>query len=702
MLCAPLTGRTRLRLIDHQDAANLFTVIDSNREHLRHWHPWVDAVDGQDDTTWMIAGWEKQNADGRGFCAAIIFDGRLCGVVHHLNIDRQNAWTALGYWLDKAHQGKGIMTLCCRAVIVHAFTALNLNRVTIECAVDNARSRALPERLGFTLEGIVRSIERLHDHYADHAVYGLLKSECKFLPAQPVYAGHNNDLSVPASDATSQMEQPPFRAGPDVALRPADSFDHSLKLAFELHNAGRSDDAEALCRLLAQLRPRDSQLLFLLGMVLHRKNQDAEAVRNLSKAAEYLPNSARIFKGLGCAFEGLKDYRGAAHAFERALELQPAAPDNYYNLGKACYRLEQIERATTLFERAVEMNPRDYNSWNNLGKCFKELNRLDESIGAYNRALEIMPDYALARYGRAISLLAAGRFTEGFQEYEWRWSSITPRNFSQPAWQGQAAQEATLFIHAEQGFGDAIQMARFIPLARERVGRVILECRPELTRLFEYSRCADLVIPHGSTVPAFDYFIPLLSLPRVLGIMSDTIPLARPYLQAPPHETLESARAGSLKVGIAWAGNPRHPHDGARSVPLDVLAPVLQLPNCAFYSLQHRFPDRDRAILDTMRGIVSSPFQDFLDTASAVAGLDLVIAVDTAVAHLAGALGKPVWLLLQYSPDWRWFPGNAETPWYPKMRLFRQERRNDWTNVITRVVAELRRTGTAPPGRETS
>ncbi len=180
MFSLKINPQTELRLIVLSDAGDLFSLIDSNRAHLRPWHPWVDNIRSMDDAKKLISTWEQQNANNRGFCAAILFDGRFCGVIHHLNVDWLNSWTALSYWLDAAHQGRGIMTACCRTMIIHAFSTWKLNRVTIECATENTRSRKIPERLGFKLEGIIREVEWLHDHHADHAIYGLLNKECPF------------------------------------------------------------------------------------------------------------------------------------------------------------------------------------------------------------------------------------------------------------------------------------------------------------------------------------------------------------------------------------------------------------------------------------------------------------------------------------------------------------------------------------------
>ncbi len=491
----------------------------------------------------------------------------------------------------------------------------------------------------------------------------------------------------------SNAGHPEQLTGPEEGnSRLMDSFDRSLKLAFEMQNAGRGAEAEALCRVLMKIRPQDAQLLFLLGMVLHKASRDEEAVEWLSLAAQYQPQSARIFSGLGCVYQKLEDHPRAAAAFETALKLEPQSAATEYNLGSSCYKLGQVGKAEVLFRSAVEKDPRDSACWNNLGKCLKELNRLDESIKAYNRALEIAPDYALARYGRAISLLTAGRLPEGFRDYEARWLMVTPRQFPQPEWTGNPAPGRTLFLHAEQGFGDAMQMVRFVPLARERVGRVILECRPGLENLFQFSNCADTVIPYGVEIPPFDFRLSLISLPRVLGVTLDTIPSRTPYLRAPSCQWLPPAQPGRLKVGLAWAGNPEHHQDAARSLRLEQLAPILQVPGVAFYNLQQPVPAGDQACLQTMSASIHSNLKldDFLDTASVIAEMDLVISVDTAVAHLAGALGKPVWILLQHSSDWRWFLDRPDSPWYPTAQLFRQVERNEWRTPILRTAEAMK------------
>jgi tetratricopeptide (TPR) repeat protein len=616
----------------------------------------------------LLSRWRFQSIGRQLAGAGIWADGQLCGMIHLLHLDGTNHWASLSYWLDEAHQGQGIMTASCRAFIAHGFNEWKLNRVTIECATNNARSRKIPERLGFKLEGITREIEWLHDHYADHAVYGLLRFD--------FVGGMESPLP------SKQPDQDRFQLN-----NTASDF---LQSAFDLFNRRRFTEAEAACRKLVQTGPPEAQLFFLLGMALHQTGRDEEAVKWLAQAAQMEPSSGRFFHGLGCACQTLKNYRQAAEAFERALSLNPQSNPVCYNFGNTCHHLGNVERAVELFQKAVKIEPDDFASWNNLGKSLHESHRLDEAIAAYDRALQVKPDYALAHYGRAITLLTAGRFAEGFREYEWREHFRNPRRFDRPLWKGERISK-TLFIHAEQGFGDTIQMVRFLPEIRERAGAVILECRPELKTLFQHSQCADTVIAFGEAIPPFDYFLPMSSLPYALGISSSEQLPPTPYLRAAANDVQVSDPAGRLKAGLAWAGNPGHHQDAARSLRLELLAPLLNVPGVVFYSLQQTVPEPDAAFLRSVSDIVQTPraFDDFLATAAFINTLDLVITVDTAAAHLAGALGKPVWLLLQFSPDWRWGLSRLDSPWYSTMRLFRQTERGQWPSPIRQVVEAL-------------
>jgi tetratricopeptide (TPR) repeat protein len=483
-------------------------------------------------------------------------------------------------------------------------------------------------------------------------------------------------------------------ANPHAPEPNPDGIQRALKVAFDLHQSGRQEDAEALCRLLLPHQPEDSQLRLLFGMVLQKLGRGPEALKQLELAAQLQPKSARILNSLGFVHQSLQQHARALECYVQAISLGLNAADTYYSMGNACYQLGDVEQAASLFQKAVELKPRDTASWSNLGKCLNECNRLEESIRAYEQALAIDPHFGQAGYGRAVSLLAAGDLVGGFREYnQWRTHGLKPRQFSQPSWQGERIPGGTLLLHAEQGFGDAIQYARFIPQVHARAGRVILECRPELKTLFTHCNCADVVIAHGEPIPPFDFFSSLPSLPGILGVNLDTIPSQVPYLNVPVAGQLPPAPAGKLKVGVVWAGNPSHHNDAARSIRLEEWGPILRMPEIAFYNLQAAVPPQDETHFRSLSQLLdlSGRLENFLVTATVVAKLDLVIAVDTAVAHLAGALAKPVWTLLPFAPDWRWLMAREDTPWYPTMRLFRQKQRDQWPPVIACVAEELGR-----------
>ena len=473
----------------------------------------------------------------------------------------------------------------------------------------------------------------------------------------------------------------------------------TLDAALGAFDNGRYEEAAALCRTLAQAVPEDGQALFLLGMSLYKAGLHDESIIWLSRAAAVQPGSARVFSGLGCAYEAAGDYRRADECLAQAIKLNPLDADAHYNMGNVCHRMRQPEKAVSSYRQAVELNPADYESWHNLGKTLKDLNRIDESVAAYDRALELRSDLVLTHCNRALALLRAGRLEEGFREYEWRWrATLSLRGYPQPLWEGEALPDQTLLVLAEQGFGDEIQFVRFVRQARERMGRVVLECRAQLKTLFEHSGCADAVVTYGDAPPSFDCYGSIMSLPRIFQTGLATIP-GTPYLAAPSCEDLPLASSATFKVGLVWAGNPRHHDDAARSMRLKDLDPILRTPGVVFYSVQMPVPSRDEAEVRSHPNIVdlSGRIKDFLDTAAVVGAMDLVIAVDTAVAHLAGALGKPVWTCVQYSPDWRWLLDRPDTPWYPTMRLFRQPRRGEWRPVARQMAKELRRLVSGQP-----
>lgn len=469
------------------------------------------------------------------------------------------------------------------------------------------------------------------------------------------------------------------------------SFQEMRARALQASDDGQLDQAEAECRRLLEQAPHDVQGLFLLGLVLHRTGRDPEAIVCLGQAAELQPETAQIHAALGCAYAGANAPARALDCYAQSLALDPRQADIYYSMGSVCHRIGDLERAVEHFRMATTLNPVDPESWHNLGKSLRDLNRIGDALAAYDRALALAPSFGLARYGRALALLTAGRWAEGFPAYEARRSWRSPGAGSPPAWRGEPIPGKVLLCHDEQGFGDVIQAVRFLAPLRERSTRVILECRRELFRLFAHSQCADEVIMCGQPLPPFDVCTIVFSLPGLLGTTLETVPNRVPYLRAPPPKAPLAVPPGQFKVGLVWAGNPTHDGDARRSLAFADLAPLLATPGIAFFSLQVPPPKRDEACRRAFPNLVDlGPCcADFLDTASFLQQLDLTITVDTAVAHLAGALGRPVWTLITHCPDWRWLLDRADTVWYPTMRLFRQPVRGQWGPVIAQVAREL-------------
>jgi hypothetical protein len=309
-------------------------------------------------------------------------------------------------------------------------------------------------------------------------------------------------------------------------------------------------------------------------------------------------------------------------------------------------------------------------------------------------------DYPQAHFNLGLRLLAMGRYQEGWEEQEWRWKckdfTSPQRHFSKPQWDGEPLEDRTILLHAEQGFGDTLQFIRYLPLMARRAGRVIVECQAELERLLRPSCGSCEIVPKGQPLPDFDVHCPLLSLPRIFGATMDASPVAVPYLVADPARVEAwrkklSLSSGTLNVALAWAGNPGFKGDRTRSTTLDRLAALAKVRGVNFYSIQKGEPARQLEHPPAgMRVVDLGPeLHDFCDTAAVMAVMDLVLTTDTSVAHLAGALGRPVWVMLQFAPDWRWLIGREDCPWYPSMRLFRQRSRGDWPGVVDQIAGEL-------------
>lgn len=531
------------------------------------------------------------------------------------------------------------------------------------------------------------------------------------------------------------MHPPDRRPGSGASTaRPAapvaEPLGQMLHAAVDLHRQGRRKEAETLYRRILKRQPKQPDALHLLGQLEHGRGRLNEALDLFSRAVAARPNAvfclsrgavlldlqrwdeaadalrraitldpkrADAHNALGYALltTGARD--AAIAAFERALALQPAYPEALNNLGSTLRAAGRLEEAESALQRSVTLRPGYGAALANLGLVLQECGRYADALDVYDRAVATTPGLAAAHGNRAMLLLLLGRLEEGFAEYEWRWKMpgfATPvRELGAPAWDGSSLSARTLLVHAEQGLGSAIQFVRYV--SRSGAARVILECHRPLLRLFRqsFSEGSGIdVVVKGETLPRADWQVPLMSLPQVMGTSLTSIPADVPYLRADPDEAAtwrqRLAASPRPRVGLVWAGNPRHENDHNRSMPARFLAPLIADGQATMFSLQVPASATDLAVLPGVTDLATE-LTDFAATAAGIEALDLVISVDTAVVHLAGALGKPVWLLLPYVPEWRWLLEREDSPWYPTMRLFRQSSPGDWAGVVEQVAAAL-------------
>lgn len=478
------------------------------------------------------------------------------------------------------------------------------------------------------------------------------------------------------------------------------SLSESLAIAFQHHQAGRLPEAEEIYRQVLQQQPNQVDALQLLGVIVHQSGQLEEAIAYYRQALARNPALSQVHSNLGIALRQKGLLEEAILHYQQAVTLQPNSAEFHYNLGIALSDQGELEEATQSYHRATALKPNYAAAHNNLGYVLHQLGQQQEAIACYNKAVELKPDFAEAHRNRAEALLLVGDFSRGFVEYEWRWQLYEPQQlpaFQTPLWDGSHLAGKTILLYAEQGLGDTIQFIRYAPLVQEHGGRVIAVCLPSLVRLLKTVPGIHQVVALDKDVdekvPEFDVKAPLMSLPRILRTTLETIPAQIPYLAPPASHNLKlDAPTGTrLKVGIVWAGNPDNRHNIRRTFGLKPFIPLLKTPGVAFYSLQVGSRSQDLAELPTDIQVqdLSGQLTDFADTAGVVTQLDLIITIDTSVAHLAGALGKPTWVLLPFVPDWRWMLRREDSPWYPTMRLFRQESLGDWSGVMARVALAL-------------
>lgn len=470
-------------------------------------------------------------------------------------------------------------------------------------------------------------------------------------------------------------------------------------LGAALYRQGLLGDAIEQYRRAVALGPDNIAALRLLGLVLHEDGQLREAAEVYRRTFALDPADHVIATNLGACYSELGALDEAIACCESALLLKPDHAPAYTNVGIIFEKQERVADAVAAHRCAVAADPGYAKGHANLAVALRNAGEIDEALAVSRHAVALDPEQPLAQYNHAHLLLMNGDFANGFEAYRWRHKSKALSDgdptFSEPEWQGEPLDGRTLLLFAEYGLGDALHFVRYLPMVTARGGNIVLQVQPALASLLR--TLPDVtVIPRGEPLPPFDLQLPLMSLPRVFGTTLDTIPADVPYLHADPARLLRwrAALAGvtALKVGVAWAGNIRHKGDRQRSLSAEAVLPRLVMPGVQLYSLQKEPRPDDGPVLAALnRDIVdlAPALGDFADTAAAVASLDLVIAVDTSVAHLAGALGRPVWMLTPYALDWRWLRDREDTPWYPTMRLFRQRRPREWDDPLMRLSAAL-------------
>lgn len=461
-----------------------------------------------------------------------------------------------------------------------------------------------------------------------------------------------------------------------------------------LFNQGKLDDAIAYYQQGLALEPNDAVTYYHLGIAFHQQDKLEEAIAYYQQSLALQPNSATVLNNLGNAWQRQRKLEEAIACYQQSLTLDSNDTLTYNNLGSALNAQDKVEEALTCFKKGFALDPNNLETIYNLVLVYQEQRQYEKALDCCDRAIKIDENYPDNRWSRALLLLRLGDYKRGFIEYEWRWRQENPaRLLAKPIWDGWDLKGKTILLQAEQGMGDMIQFIRYVPLVLQHRGHIILECHPPLVRLFAAIAGIKNVVAIGEKLPYFDVYIPLLSLPRILGTTLETIPRQIPYLSALESVSfpLETPAKSYLKVGLVWAGNPEHPGDRKRSTSLQQFLPIFDVSDITFYSLQKGSKAAEINEIPPTINLVdlSSQINDFADTAAVIAQLDLVITVDTAVAHLAGAMGKPVWVLLCYNADWRWMSDREDSPWYPSVRLFRQNRPGDWQELLERVAQNL-------------
>jgi tetratricopeptide (TPR) repeat protein len=472
-----------------------------------------------------------------------------------------------------------------------------------------------------------------------------------------------------------------------------------LNLGALLLDRDRLDDAAAAFERARTLQPDWADAHYYCGVVQKQRRDLAAAEAALSRAVTLNPAHEAALNQLGVIFESSPRLAEAESMFRRAMAAAPNYLEARLNLASLLSRLRRDDEALALVEKAAAIAPDSADVVNNRGVLWELQADLENSLACYERALVLAPDHADANFNRGRLWLQLDRWHAGWEGYEWRLRNRRDKRqfFETVMWDGTPLQGKTIILHSEQGFGDTLQFCRYAPMVAARGGTVVLAVQPALRDLVGGLPGVAQCIGVGSGLPPYDYLMPLASLPHLFDTGRATIPTPEGYLKAPP-DRLERWRrrfaepSRALRIGLAWAGNAEQSNDRNRSTSLAAFLPLLDLPGTEFYSLQVGQRAAEIGALPGAQRLVdlSPELSDFAETAAAMTALDLIVTVDTSVAHLAGALGRPAFVALTYLPDWRWYLTGSDNPWYASLRVFRQPSRRDWASVVTAIAAALR------------
>ena len=516
------------------------------------------------------------------------------------------------------------------------------------------------------------------------------------------------------------------------------SVTEALKIADGYHRNGDINEAQAQYQRVLRVEPSQPEALHGLGIIAFQLKKYNTAGNLIGKAIENKPKVPQFHYNLGLVFISLKRQEKAIQAFQEAIKIKPDYADAHYNLGLALKKQQQFGKAVLNFRHIIKLTPDDADAYYNLGNAYealgryepavenyqlaikknggfagafnnlalvlKAMGRIDEAISYFRETLRLQPGLADAHWNLSLALLINGQFEEGWKEHEWRFrrgkrSTIYPHRFGISLWDGSSFTGKRLFVHSEQGFGDTLQFIRYLPMVKRLGGTVIFEAFGPLLEIMRGFPGIDELVelsPDRRHVENCDYYVPLMSLPMLFATDIPTIPSSIPYIFADPEKAgrwKNRIDKKGYKIGIVWAGKPEHENDGNRSCAIEHFFTLAGIRGIELYGLQKGGAARQAETLGGMKRIINfdRELKDFSETAAAIENLDLVISVDTAAAHLAGAMGKPVWTLLPHAPDWRWLLERDDSPWYPTMRLFRQPARGDWDSVLDRVKDELQK-----------